>query len=229
MDAEDFELEEQAVNPRATTPPTTGTIIYVLIDPRTHEARYVGKTTISLNIRFTSHLRDKRPSWKLNWLNALRSLGLTPRIEILENLGVVANVSDWQQAERFWISYLKFIGSRLTNLTDGGEGLHGHVFTEEHRRRIGEAHKGKVISEVGRKRMSDTWKHRSYDHLRKLADSQRGKPLSDEHKAKLGKHWIGRKHTPETKAKMSAASLGKPKSPEARASMALARRRRDGL
>lgn len=45
---------------------------------------------------------------------------------------------DWEEAERFWIAYWKFLGASLTNLTEGGEcgGSKGRVVSEETRRRI---------------------------------------------------------------------------------------------
>ena len=191
-------------------------VIYALIDPVTSEARYVGKTNQILRIRFTSHLRDRRPSRKRNWVQSILSIGLEPKVEELEILPEGATEKEWQESERFWISYLRFIGADLTNLTDGGEGIHGLVFTEEHRQKIGEAHKGRVRSPETLKRMSESRMGLSFDHLRKLAEGQRGKKISEEHRQKLIAANIGRKHSPETKAKMSIASKGRVISEETR-------------
>lgn len=60
--------------------------------------------------------------------------------------------------------------------------------SEEHKARIGDAHRGKVYSEETRA---------------KISAARKGKPLSEEHKAKI--IGTGRKHTAETKAKISAA------------------------
>lgn len=202
------------------------TVIYALIDPRTHEARYVGKTNVMPRIRFTSHLRDKRPSRKVNWIKTLRAAGLEPGMEILEALDENTEISDWQEAERFWISYMRSIGANLTNLTEGGEGLHGHIFTPEHRAKIGAAHKGRFVSQETRVRMAESRMHLSFDHLRRLAAEQKGKPLTPEHRAAIGKSWLGRKHTPETKAKIRAASLGRKCSAETRAKMSIVQKNR---
>lgn len=221
MDLAPFDLDEPE-KPKFKLRGRQATVIYALIDPITSEARYVGKTGVGLNIRFSSHLRDTKPSWKSNWIRSLKKQGVEPRMEVLEEMAHDTALSDWQEAERFWISYLKSIGSRLTNYTDGGEGLRGHVFSEEHKRKIGNAHRGIKYSDESRAKMSEAWKHRSKDHIRKLSDAQRGKPLSPEHIKALGKAWLGKKHTPETKAKMSAAALGRKKSPETRARISAA-------
>jgi len=192
------------------------TVIYALIDPVTSEARYVGKTNQILRIRFTSHLRDRRPSRKRNWVQSVLSMGLEPKVEELEILSEEATEKDWQESERFWISYLRFIGADLTNLTDGGEGIHGLVFTEDHRRKIGDAHKGRIRSPETLKRMAESRKNCPIDHLIKLSKSRIGVPLSESHRMKIAAAGTGRKHSAETKAKMSIASKGRVISEETR-------------
>ncbi len=94
--------------------------IYSLTDPKTKEIRYVGKA-VDCRRRFDSHLTDNRSSsHKHNWIKSLLSAGLKPELEVLE---VIYNSDDrdWQDAERWWISYLRFIGCRLTNLDSGGK------------------------------------------------------------------------------------------------------------
>lgn len=201
------------------------TTIYALIDPRTRETRYVGKTNVKMRIRFTSHMRDKRPSRKLNWLLSLKAAGLQPEIEVLEDLGENSPKETWQEAERFWISYLISIGARLTNLTIGGEGLHGLVFTEEHKRKIGDAHKGRKRSIETLTRMAESRRGIPVDHLLRYSQGQIGKKLSADHRAKIAAAGVGRRHSAETKARMSAVAKGKRKSQQARANMSIAQRK----
>lgn len=68
------------------------------------------------------------------------------------------------------------------NITDGGEGFSGH-FSEEHKRKIGEANKGKKLG------------HPSEETRRKMAEAHRGKK--------------GRHHSEEAKRKMAEAHKGK--------------------
>lgn len=207
-------------------PANRKTVIYALLDPLNLEVRYIGKTNANINIRFTSHLREKKPSRKANWIRSIRIAGRTPNIEVLEELDASSEISDWQEAERFWISYFRFMGARLTNLTDGGEGLAGLIFTEEHKKRIGAANRGSKRSTETRAKMAESRKTVSCEHLRKLSESRRGKPLSDQHRAKLGNRWIGRKHTPETKLKMSLAAIGRKCPAETKANMSAAQKER---
>lgn len=61
----------------------------------------------------------------------------------------------------------------LTNMTLGGEGLCGHHFTEEHRAKIGAAHKGRICSK---------------ETIERMRKSKLGVKLSDEHRAKISEN-----------------------------------------
>lgn len=43
---------------------------------------------------------------------------------------------NWDERERFWISYYRMIGENICNLTDGGEGILGCKKSEETRKKI---------------------------------------------------------------------------------------------
>lgn len=92
--------------------------IYALQDPITDEIRYVGKSInpeerLKYHIK---HLKREANTWKSRWITKLLNQGLSPQLIILEEV-----VGRWQEAEMFWIAYLKSIGCRLTNLTEGGD------------------------------------------------------------------------------------------------------------
>lgn len=96
--------------------------IYTLTDPRTGDVRYVGKTKQNLSDRLQSHLADTRKgirSHKVSWLRQLRSVGLIPVIEILDEVPD----DEWKFWERFWIQQIRAWGFNLTNTLGGGEGL----------------------------------------------------------------------------------------------------------
>lgn len=92
--------------------------IYILIDPRTNEIRYVGKS-IRPHERLTNHMNDKSECHRTHWLRELKAIGLRPRIEIVETL---QGDWPWQDSERIWIAKLKHMGARLVNNTSGGDG-----------------------------------------------------------------------------------------------------------
>ena len=120
--------------------------IYGLMDPRTSECRYVGRTGVGLKKRFKSHLNCAvtYPGARkcASWIASILADGLTPEIFVIEDV----EKDSWQQAEKFWIAYLRFVGCNLTNMSEGGEGHEGRAHSEDVRKRL---------SEIGRARMSN--------------------------------------------------------------------------
>ena len=82
-------------------------------------------------------------------------------------------------------------------------------FTEEHKRKIGEAHKGRIVTEETREklRIINTGKHPSEETKKKLSEANKGKVVSKETREKLSVAAKGRKHTEEAKEKMSKAQI----------------------
>lgn len=90
--------------------------IYSLIDPRTDEVRYIGKTN-DLKGRLHEHaLKRDSATHKAHWVNQLRAAGLRPCMEVLEE----TTEAHWEERERYWIAYGKAQGWRLTNIREGG-------------------------------------------------------------------------------------------------------------
>lgn len=105
-------------------------IIYGLVDPRTDEIRYVGKSTSGMKRpawhRVPSSLRKR--SYKTHWIKQLHQQGLTYRIQVLQEKSAASELAE---AEICWIADLRAKGVALTNLTAGGEGTSGRVPTAE--------------------------------------------------------------------------------------------------
>ena len=88
----------------------------------------------------------------------------------------------------------------LLNLTDGGEGTSGRVFTEETKQKMSEAKKGKKrkpFSEETKQKMSLSRK------------GKKGNPCSEETKQKISEASKGKPHSEERKQKISEAKKGK--------------------
>src|ERR1700694_1006043 len=119
-------------------------IIYALVDPRTRGIRYIGKsctgTTRAVAHGSPAHML-RWPSHKTNWIRELQGLGLKYEIQILEVLPTADALCD---AERRWIAHGRAQGWPLTNLTDGGDGVPGIVFSKERNEKIRQAFKGKT-------------------------------------------------------------------------------------
>lgn len=217
--------------------------IYVLIDPRSDEIRYVG-WTYDVEKRVRDHISKarKQHNYKANWLVQLENEGLRPLYRVLES-----GTGDWAAAEQRWIAYYRAEGARLTNLTNGGEGIVGYVFSEETRQRMSAAKKGRKQSPEaiershaplrGRKRpawigakISATRKARGYtlsdETKEKIRRSVTGFRHTEETRAKIAAVWRGRHHTDEAKQKQAAAKKGKPLTAEHRQKLSEAKRGR---
>lgn len=100
-------------------PPAT---IYLLSDPRTGEAFYVGRTIQPLRLRLAQHWETSGRKLKGNAnaerIREIRAAGIKPIIEAIE----VVPFEEWQEAERFWIEYFRFFGLKLANADGGGGG-----------------------------------------------------------------------------------------------------------
>lgn len=126
--------------------------IYKLIDPITNDVRYIGLTFNSLKQRLKSHCSEKSKSHKSNWINLLKSKGLKPIIESIEE-----NISSYEyccEREIYWIEKYKSEGYSLTNMATGGN-------------------KNKKMSEEVKKKMSDSHKERNKIYKKTISDETR--------------------------------------------------------
>lgn len=99
-------------------------------------------------------------------------------------------------------------------------------FSEDHKKKLSDAHKGMTLSEETKRKLSETMKgskhpmfgkHCSEETKKKISEALKGQTLSEETKRKMsethkGKNnpMYGQKHSEESKRKMSEAMKGKP-------------------
>lgn len=160
--------------------------IYALIDPRTGEVRYIGKSHRPCE-RLANHLNDRSICHRTNWLRSLVAAGLKPTLKILAE---AYPSSSWQAAERAWIQYAREQGWPLTNGTDGGDGVpglspetrerivaasRGRKPSPETRARIGKASKGRKHTEAYKQFMRQRMSVRVFteEHRQRISDSSR--------------------------------------------------------
>jgi hypothetical protein len=188
--------------------------IYTLADPRTGEIRYVGKT-LCIEYRLKKHLHEKTTTHKANWIRSLKSLGLAPKIEILEE----TTESDWGQCEIFWMETLRFFGFKLTNMAEGGSGG-AKPMSEVTKAKMRALRLGKKASPETRKKISEVQKGKtiSLESRAKMSAAKRGIKLNANQLAALKKAATGRVVSAETRQKLSIARKGK-KFPEHSARM----------
>ena len=145
-----------------------------------YEPFYIGKGRAN---RLYKHLllSDQSNPFKNRIINKIYKAGKTPIIiKLYEELSE-------SEAHITESNLIKTIGRRdsrqgpLTNLTDGGEGMSGYLFTDEQRKRMG---KSKKILFLG-KNNPFYGKHHTSDVKKKMRNYKLGIPLSIEHKKKV--------------------------------------------
>ncbi len=201
--------------------------MYGLTDPRTDELRYVGFTINSLEDRLRGHLGDARKDKEkkkkrhvISWITQLLRFGSKPEIFLIETVPF----EEWKESEIFWVAYFKSLGCRLTNLTQGGDGVVG--WTEEMKRRVSKAHLG-VKRSVRTKEKQSQLKKQFYEEggrpwnvgiapsactKEKIRIANLGKTYSDEVNLTKGSGWRGKKRgtmSEEQRNKVSQAKKGK--------------------
>lgn len=142
--------------------------IYALTDPRYFDfMRYVGQTTVSLELRLKGHLKDKAITQKTIWIKKLASLGLKPKIVLLQYNIAVPFVTYLQIGNKWRAEY-------DTNTLDISEEYFVTQIREECEqcglRCVNGTEKGnwgKFICKEARKRQSEIIKNRKHSEERK--------------------------------------------------------------
>jgi hypothetical protein len=198
--------------------------VYVYYHPETNIPFYIGKGTGTRYMKHLSETKENTENYK-KWavIQGLRNKGLEPIIK------KVFETDNEDVAYNEEIKLIKLYGRRdidkdgiLTNICeDGRPPKRTKALTEEHKKKISEAHKG-------HRAYNPSYKH-SEETKQKigLANSiaLKGRKLSIEHIAsiKKGKEGLDLSHTKESKEKISIGLKGKLKSEEHKAKLKAAR------
>lgn len=157
--------------------------IYGLVDPNTHDVRYIGKS-IRPRERLQNHCNDHASCHRTYWIQSLVSRGQHPELVILEEL---SDTDDWQSSERAWIAKARAAEWPLTNSTSGGDGVSD--LTPESRERMartwkGRKHRPESLLKIGaasrQRRHTEEWRQRMHEKMR-------GREFTAEHRQRLSK------------------------------------------
>jgi hypothetical protein len=159
--------------------------VYCLIDPRTEEIRYIGKTVATLPMRLSQHIyaatHNKWQSHVNNWIRSLLHGGDRPVIRVLS---VVSDKETLSREECRLIEYYRKRGARLTNLTNGGDGAPGRVLSDASIKKMRQAHLGNPGYWTGKKRDPETGRKISEANKGRIAWNK-GIPMSEDQKLKV--------------------------------------------
>ncbi len=200
------------------------TFIYSLIDPRTNEVRYIGKST-NPEKRYKDHCFYDRGNYKSSWVKNLKSENLLPRCEVLW----LTSDDRGSELEKIFIKRGRELGWPLTNLTDGGEGTAGHKKTPKTLEKMRQANLGKKLSEETKRKigLAGLGRKHSEESKRKMSIALTSRPggfWTPESAKRLAEFNRGRKHTEEHKLKISLGGKGRKCSEEHNRGVANAKR-----
>lgn len=204
------------------------------------EYRYIGLTTGTVDRRRRQHLKSAKAGTKspfYDWVRRFES----PEQVYFEPLELVMSddLEDLGKAERRWIARLRDDGHRLLNLTEGGLGPRGYVWTAEQRQAAGDRARGRKRTNVPRGPDHPSWGRTHSDELKQQWSERRkgmnsgaanpnfgkvgpahpsfGRVVTELTRAVLSEQKRGEKNpnfgksaSAETRAKMSAVRRGRP-------------------
>ncbi len=186
-------------------------LIYVLVDPFTHEIRYVGLTIKGMS-RPNRHFQPAKVSNPTNhkgyWVRYVIEQGRKPIIKVVQSWETITRV-ELAKAEKYWIEYFITLGCPLTNSTAGGEGSIGYKHSASDKLKMSALKVGGVLSTEHRKNISATLKgnQRALGHKHDAATRKKmsERVFTQTARENMAASQRGRKHSPETKDKMARA------------------------
>ncbi len=202
--------------------------VYALLDPRKIGARiyrdlkyvftlepfYIGFGQI---LRYESHFNEADNLWEKpeeikKYYNPIKihKIHQIYRDYDLPRVVIIKEGLTLKEAKELEVFCIKQIGRKdkkegpLTNLTDGGDGWSGLIFTEEHRKNIGKSSKGRNKNKTYEEIMGEE-KAQKLKEIRSIFFKNRSK--TEETKEKLRQANLGKKYTEETINKLKNKQL----------------------
>ena len=159
--------------------------VYTISDPRDLIIKYVGITTNPKNrfCKHNSYKQGKEGILKRNWILKIKSLGLNPIIDIVDQ----GDIDYCQKAETGYIKLLMSCGAKLKNRAKQGF-LIKH--TEETKQKLSKIKTGKKLTQEQKEKLKLTaakfWlgKKLSEEHLKKMSEGRKGIPSLNKGKLK---------------------------------------------
>lgn len=167
--------------------------VYALSSSEDGEIRYIGQTKLTISRRVSGHISNslREKTHKARWIQSVITAGHTIESTIL------VEDAEWCVDEMRLIQVHRVNGTRLTNATDGGEGMINP--SAETREKIS-------VSLLGN---SHALGHRHSQETRlSIAGSHTGMKRSTEQRAKMSVAQKGKTVSPETREKIRNSAMG---------------------
>ena len=171
-----------------TNPSQKDYIVYSHINKKNRK-QYIGWTSHSIEKRWLNHLKCVENGSQTLFHNAIRKWGFSDDVWEHEILETFFTRDDAKAAERLWIarrnSYAYEAHGHGYNMTIGGDGAVGYIFSDEAKKKSSEAHKGLK---------------KTREHCQRLSIANRGKKRSKETCLRIGLSKLGKgtKHSIES-------------------------------
>ena len=167
---------------------------------------YVGITTRTVSRRWYEHCFATNSCGQL--LNkAINKYGKDAFI--IETIASAKTLKDLKEVEKQLIDQNQTKVPHGYNLTDGGDGLFGYKFTEEAKKRNGDAKRGTKASEETKKKMKESHLGEKNHFYGKKHTEETKRKNAEAHKGSIG-YWFGKSKNEEVKQKISMALKNKP-------------------
>lgn len=174
---------------------------------------YVGQTQQSVERRWKGHHHRAQAGSRSMFHRALRRHPADQFAwSVVETHATEAAV---KRAEVALIAALRARGTKLYNLTDGGDGTSGYRHGPEALAKMAAVHRGTVLTEAHKKKLSDALRNREFSPETRalISASKRGHATSLETRAKIARSLTGRTLSAETREKVAAAQRGQKRRP----------------
>lgn len=196
--------------------------VYAWLDPRkpgkyvydnysfNYEPYYIGKGK-----KYRKSTLCNRNNFTINKVNKIERNGFKNKIYIVEKKLTEKEAFDLECELISLVGRFDLGNGPLTNMSDGGDGNSGYIFTEENLEKLRGRrpwNKGIPVSDEVKKQLSkiNTGKTFSEETKKKIQKAMEGRIVSDETRKKLRVASTGRKHSKETKKMFSKTRKGVP-------------------
>jgi hypothetical protein len=120
--------------------------VYFLEDPFTGKVRYVG-VTARLKARLAEHMYKTWRPGVGQWIASLKAIGEKPILNTVEEIDN-ATMSDINEAEAFWLSFLLSSGADVLNRQTGGRGGYRPMADTLHKMRLSQRKSPEVREKI---------------------------------------------------------------------------------